>query len=117
MIYFGDLLTGISLSFLDAPYKEATLDEPGREKLIVNFRQYDCFTYVESMLALARWFASGKKSPREYLRQLKLIRYRKGVIDGYSSRLHYFTDWLCDNQKKKTLEDIAAGFGQRLIDP
>ncbi len=111
--YFGDLLAGIALSFLGAPYKEATLEGSGREKLIVNFRQYDCFTYVETMLALARWFASGKKSPREYLRQLKLIRYRKGVIDGYSSRLHYFADWLHDNEKKKILEDITGKLGGR----
>jgi len=109
--YFGDLLAGIALSFLGAPYKEATLDEPGREKLIVHFRKFDCFTYVESMLALARWLASGKKSPREYLRQLKLMRYRKGVIDGYSSRLHYFTDWLRDNEKKKIVADITPLLG------
>lgn len=111
---FGDLVTGIALSFLGAPYKEATLEEPGREKLIVNFRKFDCFTYVESMLALSRWFASGKKSPREYLRQLRLIRYRRGVIDGYSSRLHYFIDWLHDNQKKKILVDITKKMGGRL---
>lgn len=111
--YFGDLLAGIALSFLGALYKEATLDEPGREKLIVNFRKFDCFTYVESMLALARWFASGKKSPREYLRQLKLIRYRKGVIDGYSSRLHYFTDWLRENEKKKVIKNITKALGGR----
>lgn len=105
---FGDLLAGIALTFLDVPYKEATLEGSGRENLVVNFRQFDCFTFVESMLALARWFTSGKKSPREYLRQLKLIRYRGGIIDGYSSRLHYFTDWLCDNGKKKILADITG---------
>lgn len=110
---FGDLVAGIGLSFLSAPYKEATLEGQGKEKLIVNFRQFDCFTYVESMLALARWFASGKKLPREYLRQLKLIRYRRGVIDGYSSRLHYFIDWLHDNQKKKILVDITKKLGGR----
>ena len=28
------------------------------------------------------------------------IRYRGGVIDGYTSRLHYFTDWIIDNTRK-----------------
>ena len=112
-ITFGDLVTGIALCFLGAPYKEATLDGPGRERLIVNLRQFDCWTFVESMLALARWFASGKKSSSEYLRQLKLIRYRRGVIAGYASRLHYFTDWLRDNEKKKTIKNVTRALGGR----
>ena len=41
---FGDLLAGIALTFLDVPYKEATLEGSGRENLVVNFRQFDCFT-------------------------------------------------------------------------
>jgi len=110
-ITFGDLVAGIALCFLGASYKEATLEAPGPEKLIVNLRKFDCVTFVESMLALARLFTSGKKSPREYLRQLKLIRYRSGVIAGYSSRLHYFTDWLHDNEKKKVLRDTSRKIG------
>ena len=112
-ITFGDLVAGIALCFLGAPYKEAALEAPGPEKLIVNLRQFDCFTFVESMLAFARWFASGKKTPREYMRQLKFIRYRKGVIAGYSSRLHYFTDWLSDNKKKKIIKNITKTMGGR----
>ena len=112
-ITFADLVAGIALCFLGASYKEATLEAPGPEKLIVNLRKFDCFTFVESMLALARWFTSGKKSPREYMRQLKFIRYRKGVIAGYSSRLHYFTDWLHDNEKKKTIKNITKSLGGR----
>ncbi len=112
-IIFGDLVAGIALCFLGAPYKEATLEAPGREKLIVNLRQFDCFTFVESMLALARWFTSGKKLSREYLRELKLIRYRRGVISGYPSRLHYFTDWLQDNEKKKIINNITKKLGGR----
>ena len=112
-ITFGDLVAGIALCFLGTPYKESTLEAPGREKLIVNFRQFDCFTFVESMLALARWFTSGKKLPREYLRQLKLIRYRRGVIAGYASRLHYFTDWLHDNEKKKIIKNVTRVLGGR----
>lgn len=113
-ITFGDLVAGIALCFLGAPYKEATLEAPGPEKLIVNLRKFDCFTFVESMLALARWFTSGKKSTSEYLKQLKLIRYQKGIIAGYSSRLHYFTDWLYDNEKNKIIKNITKALGGRL---
>ena len=72
-----------------------------KRKLIVNFTQFDCFTFLETVLALAHCFVVGRISPREFRRKLKFIRYRQGIIAGYSSRLHYFTDWLRDNEQKK----------------
>ena len=107
-ITFGDLVMGIALCFLGAPYKEKTLEAPGREKLTVNFTHFDCFTYAETVLALGRCFVDRKISERAYKRRLKFIRYRRGVISGYSSRLHYFTDWLSDNERKKTVKDISG---------
>jgi hypothetical protein len=40
-----------------------------------------------------------------------LIRYRSGVIDGYPSRLHYFTDWIADNARKGTVADLSRELG------
>jgi hypothetical protein len=34
-----------------------------------------------------------------------------GVIDGYASRLHYFTDWIRDNEGKHLVRDITAEIG------
>jgi len=89
----------------------ATLEAVGKEKLIINFAQFDCFTYVETVLALTGCVAGGKIFNSEFRRALQLIRYRQGIIDGYSSRLHYFTDWLRDNEQKKILRDISRKFG------
>ncbi len=108
---FGDLLIEIGREFLDASYKVGTLETRGKEKLIVNFTQFDCFTFLETVLALSHCFAVGKILPREFRRKLKSIRYRHGVIAGYSSRLHYFTDWLWDNEKKRIVADISKGLG------
>src|SRR4030042_1918116 len=106
----GDLIIEISQCFLHAPYKTGTLEAAGKEKLIVNFRQFDCFTFVETVLALAQSFATGRISQREFQRKLMFIRYRQGVIAGYSQRLHYFTDWLSDNARKIILRNIAKRF-------
>jgi len=46
-------------------------------------------------------------------KNLKQLRYRRGNIDGYASRLHYFTDWLADNQKKNKLKDVSRDLGGR----
>jgi len=107
----GDLIVETARFFLGAPYREGTLEGPDREKLIVNLHAFDCTTFVETVLALVRCAASGKLRAPEFRRNLQYIRYRGGKIDGYASRLHYFTDWLADNQKKKTLKDISRLLG------
>ncbi|MGV8059846.1 MAG: N-acetylmuramoyl-L-alanine amidase-like domain-containing protein [Smithellaceae bacterium] len=103
----GDLIAAIGNYFLTAPYKAGTLESNRQEKLIGNFEQFDCFTFVETVLALTRCVVAWKISRSEFKAALKLIRYRQGIIDGYSSRLHYFTDWLRDNEQKKILRDIS----------
>jgi hypothetical protein len=106
----GDLIIAIGRSFLGAQYAARTLETPGEEELIINFAAFDCTTFVETVLALTRCVAAGKLSQPEFQRTLQLTRYRGGAIDGYASRLHYFTDWLRDNEKKKILKDITRGF-------
>jgi hypothetical protein len=34
-------------------------------------------------------------------------------LQGYSSRLHYFSDWIHDNQKKGILKDVTRKIGGR----
>lgn len=106
-LFPGELIVEIGRFFLGAPYGAGTLEKPGREKLVVNLAEFDCATFVETVLALAGCAASGKLSPSELQKRIKSIRYRQGIIDGYESRLHYFTDWLRDNEKKKVLKDIS----------
>ncbi|PKN19358.1 MAG: DUF1460 domain-containing protein [Deltaproteobacteria bacterium HGW-Deltaproteobacteria-6] len=110
-LFPGDLVAEIGLFFLGAPYKAATLETTGREKLVVNLDEFDCTTFVETVLAIARSTANGKLSPSEFQKNVKLIRYRQGKIDGYASRLHYFTDWLADNEKKKVLKNVSRLLG------
>ena len=105
--FYGNLIVEIGRLFINVPYKAGTLENLGKEKLIVNVSGFDCTTFVETVLALARCIVAEKLSPSEFRKNLKLIRYRQGKIDGYSSRLHYFTDWLRDNEKKKILKDIS----------
>jgi hypothetical protein len=103
----GDLIVEIGRLFIGTPYGAGTLDHRGKEKLSVNFHQFDCMTFVETVLALSCCVGQGKPSPGEFRRALQFIRYRRGVLSGYSSRLHYFTDWLRDNEKKKLMKDIS----------
>jgi len=111
----GDLALEIGRFFLGTPYRANTLESMGREKLTAVLTAFDCTTFVETVLALTRQAASGKLSPAGFRKNLRLIRYRQGKTDGYASRLHYFTDWLTDNQKKKVLMDVSRILGGRPV--
>ncbi len=103
----GDLAIEIGRLFLGAPYQTDTLTTAGPEKLILNLTAFDCTTFVESVLALIRCAAAGTLSTAQLRKNLRFIRYREGKTNGYASRLHYFTDWLRDNQKKKVIKDVS----------
>lgn len=107
---YTDLLVETALSFLETPYRAATLEINDPEKLVVNLREVDCTTYLESMLALAasRQMGGGWDS---FVGLLEMIRYRNGELDGYVSRLHYFSEWLQDNQKKGIVYDVTRENG------
>lgn len=110
-LFPGDLVVEIGQLFLGAPYQAFTLETAGREKLVINLAEFDCTTFVETVLALARCAAAGDFSPAEFRKNVKFIRYRQAKIDGYASRLHYLTDWLRDNEKKKVLKDVSRLLG------
>ena len=47
----------------------------------------------------------------DFIKNLETIRYRNGVLDGYPSRLHYFTDWIRNNEQKGLVRDITSELG------
>ncbi len=106
-----DYVAHFARGFLGAPYVAATLESPdGVERLVVDLDEFDCTTLVETVCALSRTAASGRTSWRDYVRALTDMRYRKGVIDGYPSRLHYIADWVLDNSARGNLTDAAPSF-------
>jgi hypothetical protein len=97
---------------LGAPYVAAPL-EHRPETLVINLRGFDCFTFVENALVLAGMAWKGQTGFSAYAAALRTVRYRKGRIDGYPSRLHYFTDWIYENTSRGILKDITGDLGGR----
>jgi hypothetical protein len=92
--------------FTGTPYVAHTLEtEP--EQLVVNLREMDCTTFAENCLAIAKTIQSENLTFEQFADELKNVRYRNGKIDGYPSRLHYFSDWIFDNQQKKLVKDVS----------
>jgi N-acetylmuramoyl-L-alanine amidase-like len=109
----GDLVLKIGEFFIGTPYLVGTLEAKGAENLVINLRKLDCVTFVENVVAITWFLRSRERSFESFQRLLQKIRYRRGRLQGYSSRLHYFSEWIHDNQKKGILEDVTRKIGGR----
>jgi hypothetical protein len=111
----NELMVKAALSLLDTPYVEATLDVNEEEELVVNLHELDCTTFVESCFALSRAAQYDFPDYEYFTRELRKIRYRNGIIEGYTSRLHYTSDWIFDNRGKDIIEDISYALGGKRL--
>ena len=107
----NEVVIAIAKSFIGTDYTANTLDAPGKEQLIVNLQTLDCVTFYENSLVLARCIKKNKLTFNDYKKELQFVRYRGGVIDGYTSRLHYTSDYFFDNEKKSVLKDVTKELG------
>lgn len=106
---FRNAVAQMGRSFLGWTYTPSTLERPGEEGVVVNLRELDCVTFIENVLALTRfqrrWSAAAIDADPVWARSayeglLEEIRYRSGRIEGYVSRLHYFSEWLADHDAR-----------------
>lgn len=105
------IILAYARGFQGTPYLGGTLETFPFEHLVVRTDSVDCTTFVEYVLAMALTNAAQPKVDRttytRFKHHLQLIRYRGGNIAGYTSRLHYFTDWIYDNQKKGIVREVT----------
>jgi hypothetical protein len=92
--------------FLGVPYVAHTLEINDDEQLVVNTRQLDCTTLVETVTALTLCAYRNLYSWHDYLNALVSMRYRNGLIEDYTSRIHYFTEWITSNSKTGIVTEI-----------
>jgi hypothetical protein len=117
----GELVIRIGETFVGTPYAPYTLEAPGEEGLVIELEELDCVTFVENVLALARLVqtvpdellvaSAGDPQRPLFSWLLEDIRYRGGEIKGYPSRLHYFSDWISDNDAMGLVRDVSQELG------
>lgn len=93
------------------PYAAGSLDRDSVEQLQAHRQETDCTIFVETVLALARTAAKRERTWEAFGRELTALRYRDGRIDGYPSRLHYFSDWIIDNERRGNVKEMTAALG------
>lgn len=103
-----DVVSYFAKKFVGIPYVANTLEVNDEEQLVVNLRQMDCTTYVETVVSLALCAQNGQFTYQDYINALRNLRYRNGVIDGYGSRLHYFSDWIDNNENMGFVKEVQS---------
>lgn len=107
----SELIVSTALRFVGTPYEPQTLEQGPAEPLVVNLRAFDCSTFIETVAATVLATKSKNENFADFMSILERIRYRKGLRDCYASRLHYFTEWIWDNQRKGFLVDLTPQIG------
>jgi hypothetical protein len=102
------------------PYEAGTLEAYLRaggsptdtEPLTLSLSRFDCVTLVEACLAVARVAGrEGAPSWERFGREVERMRYREGKRGGYVSRLHYFSEWIADGERRGLVRDLGPALG------
>jgi hypothetical protein len=102
------------------PYEAYTLEQyleaggsPSRtEPLTLHLDRFDCVSLVESCLAIARVaHADGDPTWDAFAREMERMRYRGADRGGYTSRLHYFSEWIDDNERRGLVRVLGRELG------
>ena len=124
---FGMIVQQVAEQLLGLPYVDGLLDQGEAEALFVSLDRFDCVLYVENVLALARTLADGAAGGQEptfdrYAREVERLRYRDGSLSadaagrGYCDRLHYFSDWIADNERRGLVRNVSQEAGGQPFD-
>ena len=106
-----NIITEIGKSFIGTQYGAHSLDKDTNEALVINLSSLDCTTYIEYVLAISRSIKKNKNSFDDFKNELTKIRYKDGIVKGFTSRLNYFSDWIYDNEKKGIIKNISEELG------
>jgi hypothetical protein len=107
----GEIVQTIAEQLEGSAYKEGLLDRSPQEQLVISLSQFDCVLLVETVLALARGVAVQDYAYATLAQNVESLRYANGELNGYCSRLHYFSGWINDNQKRGQVIEIGDRLG------
>ncbi len=94
----------LSRGLLGRPYRSNPLiGSPERaERFTAALDGFDCVTYIETVLALAR--AAGVD---DFVRWLRKIRYEEGRVE-WKRRNHYMTGWIRNNLREGFIARVSS---------
>lgn len=108
----AERIVQISKALLGVPYSAFSLDKLPIEKLIIDFTSFDCFLFIEQLLAISQ-----SENIQQFEVLISKLRYRNENI-SYCTRHHYFTQWAMNAEKVGLLTELSQklkGSQSRLV--
>lgn len=95
----------LSAGLVGCPYEAHGLVGSAQtpEVFTASLDRFDCVTYVETVLALAR-----ASDPAGFAGELRRVRYDGGRVE-WARRNHYMTDWVRRNARAGLVRPVAGG--------
>lgn len=99
---FATRLERLSGHFLGRPYLAFTLvgDAATPEQLVARLDGFDCVTYTETVVALAR-----SRNRTGFVRELTALRYDGGRI-AWAARNHFMNRWMARNLRDGRVREV-----------
>jgi len=93
----------LSQHFLGRPYKSNPLIGSAEldEVFVASLDGFDCVTYIETILALAR-----ARTGADFVTELRKLRYDGGLA-SWERRNHYMTDWIRNNERAGSIARVS----------
>jgi Protein of unknown function (DUF1460) len=102
----------VAKKMIGTPYVGGTLDRyKEEERLQINLRGVDCWTSVEQCVAVGLSTRDSVADFACFAQHLRRLRYRDGLINGYGSRLHYFSEWVDQAIRAGILRELTTEWG------
>lgn len=126
----NELVIVIAKQLLGTPYVASTLEQEP-EQLHVYLCKTDCILFVELCSAMAyttkdiMLTPDGCRKLKNYSEQpggllchnIRQMRYRQGIVDGYASRVHYTSEWIQQNEARGIMSEISRDLGVEYDEP
>jgi len=107
----GETIGNIGKLLIGTRYVGGTLEGEGPEICRIDLTGLDCVTFFENVLCTARILKKRKTTFDDLRAEVTFTRYRGGKLTDYTSRLHYTSDWIYDNEKKEVVKNITKEIG------
>ncbi len=109
----GELMVMAAKMLLGTPYVASTLEEGEEEDVRIYLTKTDCILFVESCMNLVLTVEQYGSSANfeKFAQAIRQSRYRNGVVENYSDRIHYTTEWIRQGEKRGIVEDLTISIG------
>lgn len=112
----SEIIEQIALKLVGSTYEAGLLDKFKTETLFLSLTKFDCVLFVETVLALAKGIEEENYNYSTFASHVSDRRYRDGNLENYCSRLHYFSEWIADNEKRGNVKNLTASLGGIKLD-